>query len=368
MEKEALEIIRKLNNAGYEAYIVGGYVRDKIIGKKCKDIDLCSNATPKQIAELFPTVAFAGEKYGTSMIKLKNNTYEITTYRKELHYLKNRTPENIEYIDHIDDDLIRRDFIINAICINNKGQIYDPLNGIKEMTLKRIKTIGDADFKISSDSLRILRAIRFATVLDFELDDDLSKSIIKYKDNLTNIAKETIKEEIDKILFSPNKMKGINLIKKYHLTRVLHLTIPRNIVDTELLGMYAQLKIDQYYPLTKHEKISINEINMLVNKDNITKMDLINSGIYIVKIAATIKGINLNLIEEMYKELPLKSLDELHVTGDDICRILDINPSPTIKAIKEEVLNEVVYNNLKNNRKAIKNFLLENKDKWYNNE
>lgn len=368
MEKEALEIIKKLNNAGFEAYIVGGYVRDKILGKKSKDIDLCTNATPKEIAQLFPTVSFAGEKYGTSMIKLKDNTYEITTYRKELYYLKNRTPENIEYIDHIDDDLIRRDFIINAICIDYKGQIYDPLNGTKEIALKRIKAINDADSKIFTDSLRILRAIRFATVLDFDIDSELSKAIIKYKDNLSHISKETIKSEIDKILFSPNKMKGINLFKKYHLSKILHLTIPKDIVETELLGMYAQLKIDQYYPLTKHEKISVNEINKLVNKDKITKMDLIYSGVYIVRIAATIKGININLINEMYKELPLQSADELHIGGDEICRTLNIAPSPTIKFIKEDILYEVIYNKLKNNRKVIKNFLLKNKDKWYNNQ
>jgi len=366
MNRRAKEILKILTKAGFEAYVVGGYVRDFLLTGETKEIDFCTNATPKQIAELFNTTNNYGLKYGTSVIVYRRHKYEITTYRKELHYLKNRSPETVEYIDHIDKDLIRRDFTINAMCMDEHGKILDPLNGRADLEAKVIRAIGDADTKINNDSLRILRAIRFATILDFYLDSKLEIAIIKYRDNLKKISFEVKKHELDRILLSPNKLRGIKLIKKLNLADSLDIYIPNNIVNTDLLGMYAQLKMDLYYPLSRNEKESVIAINNIVNKGQITKLDILEYGIYIVKIAATIMQINMQLIDEMYNELPIYANDEVHITGDDITKLLDVKPGPMIKVIKDDIVRQVVYHNLTNHKKVIKNYILKNKSKWYN--
>jgi len=367
MEKDALEILNTLHKRGFSGFIVGGYVRDKLLGINTKDIDLCSNATPKDIAKFF-TIAKAtyGERYGTTFIKYRNHKYEITTFRKELNYLKHRSPETVTYIDKIDDDLIRRDFTINAICIDRSGKIYDPLKGRSDLKKRLIRCIGDTDKKIENDCLRILRAIRLAAILDFKLDDELEQAIYKYKGNLINISFDTKKRELDKILCSKHINKGLELISKFGLEDYLHIKVPKNIINTDLLGLYYQLGLAESYPLTKVEKEGVKTIDYLVNKDDITKMDLILCGLYNVKIAAVIKGLNVNLINQMYNELPLKSINDVNVVGEDICEILNVPPSPVIRRIKDDIVNEIVYRDLANHKNAIRSYLLKNKNKWYN--
>lgn len=366
MNRRAKEILRILTKAGYEAYVVGGYVRDFLLTGETKEIDFCTNATPQQIAEIFTTINSPGLKYGTTIIIYRGHKYEITTYRKELHYLKHRSPATVEYIDHIDKDLVRRDFTINAMCMDVNGRILDPLHGQADLEAGIIRAIGDADLKINNDSLRILRAVRFATLLNFHLDIKLELAIIKYKDNLKKISFEVKKHELDRILLSPEKLRGLKLIKKLNLAEALNIYLPDKIINTDLLGMYAQLQMDVYYPLSKHEKEMVTIINNIVNKGQITKMDILEHGIYLVKIAAAIMQLNGGLVDEMYQELPIYAPDEIHITGDDITQLLNIPPGPVVKKIKDDVIKQIVYHDLTNHKKVIKNYILKNKSKWYN--
>ena len=161
MEEKALEILKIFNEKGYSAYIVGGYVRDKLLGTKSNDIDICTSATPKEIKELFDTTS--QEQYGSIPVIYKNNIFDITTYRKEIKYEKNRKPVKIKYIKKIKKDLLRRDFTINTLCMNEFGEVEDILNIKEDLDKKIIKTVGNPRYKIKEDSLRILRAIRFST-------------------------------------------------------------------------------------------------------------------------------------------------------------------------------------------------------------
>ena len=168
MEKQALKVLSILEENGYKAYIVGGYVRDKLLGIESNDIDICTSATPKEIKEIFKSSS--SPNYGSVNITYKNINFDITTFRREIKYLDNRIPIKLKYIKTIKKDLLRRDFTVNTICMDSKGNILDMLNIMDDLDNKIIKTVGNPRYKLKEDALRILRAIRFATTLNFTIE------------------------------------------------------------------------------------------------------------------------------------------------------------------------------------------------------
>ena len=242
MYNTALELLSKLNESNFKAYIVGGFPRDLYINKNSTDVDICTNATPKEIKEIFKDSKINSEQYGSVSLIYNNVRFEITTFRKEKKYENNRYPVKIKYIDNLIDDLLRRDFTINTLCIDNNGEYIDLLNAKYDIDNKIIKCVGDANKKIKEDILRSLRAIRFATILDFKLDDKLKKAIKKNKNLLKKLSYYRKKEELEKIFSSSNCKYGLDLIKELELDKVLN--INNNIVvTTSSLGIWSQLDV-----------------------------------------------------------------------------------------------------------------------------
>lgn len=202
MYESAIKILNILENNGYKTYIVGGYVRDKILGIESNDIDIITNAKPDELNKIFNKEC--ENNYGCIILPYDGYEFEITTFRKEYYKDNDRRPYKIEYINDLKEDLMRRDFTINSICIDKNEDYIDLLNGINDINNKVIRVIGDSDKKIYDDPLRILRAIRFASIYDFGLDDNLVSSIIKYKDRLEYISFDRIKDELN-IIFRHNK-------------------------------------------------------------------------------------------------------------------------------------------------------------------
>ena len=180
MKEKAIELLTKINNAGYTSYIVGGYPRDLYLKRITNDIDICTNATPKDLKEIFGDAMLPKVNYGSVTVIYKKVRFEITTFRKEYKYVQNRVPGKIKYIDNLLDDLKRRDFTINTLCIDSEGNLIDLLNAKNDLDSKVLKMVGDAKIKLKEDALRILRAVRFATVLNFQIDEELSNYIEKY--------------------------------------------------------------------------------------------------------------------------------------------------------------------------------------------
>ena len=177
-EEKALKILSILNENNHEAYIVGGYVRDKLIGRETNDIDICTSATPKEIMELFPNTE--SPNYGSINIIYKNTNFDITTFRRDIKYQDNRLPVKIKYIKSHKKDLLRRDFTINTFCINKYGEIKDYLNATPDLNQRIIRTVGNPRYRLKEDSLRILRAIRFATLLDFDIEEKTKHYLTEY--------------------------------------------------------------------------------------------------------------------------------------------------------------------------------------------
>ena len=168
MNSKIVNVLNKIEEHGFEAYIVGGFVRDYILGTESTDIDICTNALPKDIIKIF-AIKKDIVNYGSINIKDGKYNYDITTYRMETNYDK-RKPQKITYVNNLLTDIQRRDFTINSLCMNSSGQIIDLLNGKIDIDNHFIRVIGDLKQKLTDDPLRMLRAIRFATILDFRID------------------------------------------------------------------------------------------------------------------------------------------------------------------------------------------------------
>lgn len=201
MYEEALLLLKKINDLGFEAYIVGGFPRDKYLGLNSTDIDICTNLKANEASKYFSITGIT--KYGTYKI----NNFEITTFRKDI-YTNSRYPE-IEYVDTLDEDLLRRDFIMNTLCIDYKGDYIDKLGAIEDINNKIIRTVKDSDISFKEDPLRIIRALRFKIDLNFELSSDIINSI-KINDYLIkSISKARLNKEIGK---AKDKSKLIGVI------------------------------------------------------------------------------------------------------------------------------------------------------------
>lgn len=224
---ELMDLFNILNSS-YESYFVGGAVRDMILGYSINDYDITTLATPDEIREtihMYKTIDIGGS-LGTVLARTENFSVDITPFRIEGEYKNYRKPEEVIFSKDVRDDIKRRDFTINAILYN--GEFIDYVGGIEDLKNKIIRAIGDPEERIREDALRILRAVRFASKYDFEIEDGLKSAIISNVSLLKNISYERIRDEFVKILLDKNVKLGINLLKELH---ILDFILPE-IVET----------------------------------------------------------------------------------------------------------------------------------------
>jgi len=195
---EALYIVNTLESNGFEAFVVGGCVRDSLLGSEPKDWDICTPATPAQTMKLFSEsrVIETGLKHGSVSLILNDTPFEVTTYRTDGAYSDGRHPDNVEFIRDIKEDLARRDFTINAMAYSPDKGLMDFFNGIEDLKGGIIKCVGDPDMRFREDALRLLRALRFASVLGFSIEENTERAIYDKSDLLKNIAAERIEGEL----------------------------------------------------------------------------------------------------------------------------------------------------------------------------
>ena len=201
---DANELIHTLQNNGHSAYIVGGCVRDSILGRTPHDWDICTSATPSEMLEIFKDkkIIETGLQHGTVTVVVNGEPYEITTYRIDGIYSDNRRPDTVTFTDKLVEDLRRRDFTINAMAYNDEEGLIDPFNGMEDIKYKKISCVGRAEDRFGEDALRILRAIRFAAQLEFAIMPGTDWEIHKQYKNLENISIERINSEFCKIASS----------------------------------------------------------------------------------------------------------------------------------------------------------------------
>ena len=201
---DANELIHTLQNNGHSAYIVGGCVRDSILGRTPHDYDICTSATPSEMLEIFKDkkIIKTGLQHGTVTVVVNGEPYECTTFRIDGIYSDNRRPDAVTFTDKLVEDLRRRDFTINAMAYNDEEGLIDPFNGMEDIKYKKISCVGRAEDRFGEDALRILRAIRFAAQLEFTIMPGTDREIHKQYKNLENISIERINSEFCKIASS----------------------------------------------------------------------------------------------------------------------------------------------------------------------
>ena len=358
MNKIIKDKLEKFISKGYEAYIVGGYVRDSILGKETFDIDIATNALPKDVIEILDLDSVKQDSYGSLYFEEGKYNFDITTFRKELTY-ESRKPTEYEYIDSIEEDVLRRDFTINSLYMDINDNIIDLVDGQKDIKNKLIRIVGDIDIKCKEDPLRILRAIRFYTILGFKLEDKLYDYIKNNTYLVSSLSNERIKEELDLILENTNKIRGIKLIQELGLDKELEIEIPQDIKYTScLLGMYYQIKTNLNF--TKAERDNLERIDKIIKYGIIDNITLYQYGLYACSMAGELLDVDQSAISTEYKNLPIYNRSDIEITGKDIIDILNIEPGEKIEEILSDIEINILYNKLENNSEEIIEYISKN--------
>jgi tRNA nucleotidyltransferase (CCA-adding enzyme) len=241
-----LEAVTTLQRGGFRAFLVGGCVRDLLRAQKPKDFDVASSALPEQVQKLFKKVIPTGIEHGTVTVVLRGEHVEVTTFRAEAEYLDGRRPSKVEFHEDIEADLSRRDFTMNAIAWDPaKNELVDPFDGQGDLARRTVRCVRKAFDRFSEDGLRPLRAVRFATVLDFELEAETEQAIGQTLEVFKKVAQERVHQEFVKLLASPQVKKGLTLL---HRTGLLRSFLPE--ADAKHFDAVARLPADEILRLS----------------------------------------------------------------------------------------------------------------------
>lgn len=361
-------IIEILDSNGYEAYAVGGCVRDSILGRKPKDWDVTTSALPYEVKSLFKKTIDTGIKHGTVTVLIKGEGYEVTTYRIDGDYKDGRHPENVKFSLKLTEDLQRRDFTINAMAYNDKVGLIDQFDGMKDLQEGIIRCVGNPSERFGEDALRMMRAIRFCAQLGFHMDSNTYKAIVKLAPNIMKVSVERIQVELIKTLLSDNpdyvqefqktglfaqilpkvdrilsnryKKSTLTMLKFSECTTVLRYAALFHLIDYEdIQEILKSLKLDNYTidtvsKLIKYSKNTIEENEPAVRralhdygKDMMNLMLKHKRAVIATKEAIT--GISLSaakkhliVIENMTRYIIERgdcfTLKDLDITGNDL--------------------------------------------------
>lgn len=388
--RNALPILSKIEEAGFEAYFVGGAVRDHLLMRPISDVDIASSATPEEIKQIFPHTVDVGIEHGTVIVLYQGRSYEITTFRTETSYKDFRRPEEVQFIRSLIEDLKRRDFTMNAIAMDKSGNIIDPFAGKQAIMEKKIVTVGSAHERFSEDALRMMRAIRFVSQLSFRLDDDCCAALEKMGHLLTHIAVERKTAEFEKLLSGKNRKEALRLLCRTNLDQYLpNLKNLQKRIDEAVQFQTNDLSLEEMWSLivyllniepTHLENFlrswklpvkKIRKIQGIVHWLHFRQshpwepLSMYAAGqtliIHSERLFNVLQGRDiqesiLGLIKQ-YKQLPIKTKQELEMTGTELMKLLNRPPGPWIKETLTLVEHEILVGKLENKHERIREWV-----------
>lgn len=250
LSEEILTVMDTVRKNGFEIYLVGGFVRDSVMGKKADDADFTTNATPDEMLRIFKDfrTLTTGIKHGTITVIINHKPFEITTYRTEKGYSDCRHPDEIAFAERIEDDLSRRDFTVNSIAYNPEKGFVDPYGGMADIEKRVIRCVGEPQKRFTEDALRIMRALRFCSVLSFSIDEETEKAIFNCRNLLSNISKERIFAELSKLLCGSNVRE---VLSKY--SEILSVVIP----EIKDMKGFEQHNFHHIYDVLEHTAVVV---------------------------------------------------------------------------------------------------------------
>lgn len=376
---KASAVIKEIESHGFEAYFVGGSVRDTLLGKKSHDVDIATSAYPEEIKHIFKRTVDVGIDHGTVLVLHEEEQYEITTFRTESTYQDYRRPDTVTFVRSLEEDLKRRDFTINALAMDKDGHIIDLFHGLDDLKNGVIRAVGDPKERFHEDALRMMRGLRFASQLDFEIEKETLGAIYLFHSLLSKISVERITIEFIKLLLGKNRLKGLQPFIETEcyqscpglnerLAGLLAFSeLPNRKIEEErqawtLLLKELQISAENARDFLKKWKLSnhlIHEITELlygIEKrmlDAWQAEDLFRLGLDMalsIEKLLVFYGLKANLeeTERKFSELPITERKQLQITGNDLLAEIDKPPGKwlgqLIDHLEAAVINGVVAN------------------------
>ncbi|MGL4109500.1 CCA tRNA nucleotidyltransferase [Clostridium sp. LP20] len=376
-------IIDCFYNNGYEAFMVGGCVRDSLLNKDPMDYDITTSAPPEVTEKLFSKTIPTGIQHGTITVLINNVPYEVTTYRTEGKYIDNRRPDRVDFVTSIKEDLSRRDFTINAFAYNNKEGLIDYFSGMSDLNKKNIRSVGIANDRFNEDALRMLRAIRFSSQLDFSIEAKTYNAISINSSLIKNISHERIRVEISKILLSNNPFKGLCMLKDTGiLSRILpelttkinpNIDLVPNNISCKLVALFKNLDIEIISKVLKRLTFDNSTINRtLILTKHYKDIDNCNSksdckrliskvgpeNIFdLISLHETIEMINLSTLRNYVNSI-LDNQDpiyikDLNIDGNTLKTELNLISGKIIGDLLNHLLNLVIDDKINNDTSSL---------------
>lgn len=381
--KTGKKIIECLEQAGYEGYFVGGAVRDYTLGRAVNDVDITTNALPDTIETLFDKTIDVGKEHGTVIVLMDDIPFEVTTYRVEGDYTDHRRPDQVYFTKHLKEDLSRRDFTINAMAMTGTMALYDPFEGMADLDKKVITTVGKADERFNEDALRMLRAVRFMSQLDFSLSKSTEDAITHHAHLLDYIAVERITAELEKLY------KGINVngakeiiagsLLAYmpffkEINTEAYLKAQADSLESDVIiqifnnpqlgGFLSALKLSNQQKLTIKESLKLlkdltadKEVQLVSYLYDMHIMERVNVIIKENTLLGEEALDRLDRITELKPSLAIQNRSDLQVNGNSLMTALNEKGGPWLKDCLLKIERAILLNQLNNNEAEIINWV-----------
>lgn len=382
----ALPVLKQINEAGYEAYFVGGSVRDLLLNRHIHDVDIATSAYPMEIKQIFKKTIDTGIKHGTVTVLYEGESYEITTFRTESGYQDFRRPDHVTFVQNLSEDLKRRDFTINALAMDVAGNVIDHFDGLGDLDKHLILAVGKAENRFHEDALRMMRAVRFMSQLQFTLEPETEQAISDNHELLSKISVERIRDEFVKMGIAPGSQKAFQIFLDTGLSE----EVPGFKGKKENLALYPQLnfsptteanlwalmiillklpneKIPSFMRMWKNSNAMERQVADIVAFFDLissrapNNYDLYQAGLE--TIASTIdlahilgQPINGSALVDGYEALPIKNSHDLVIDGHFLLKN-GIPAGPRVGLLLEEIKKAVLEGVISNNEAAITEFL-----------
>ena len=386
---EALPVMQQLVDAGYEAYFVGGSVRDMLLHKPISDVDIATSATPQEVKEIFSHTVDVGIEHGTVMVIHHKEGYEVTTFRTEEGYEDFRHPDKVTFVRSLEEDLKRRDFTINALAIGIDDRLMDFFDGIGDLKRQCLRCVGDAKERFNEDALRMFRAVRFVGQLGFQIEEKTKNAISLLKMNLSKVAVERMKVEFEKMIQSSFRKEALQLFVETGLYQACPLFDGKDEILLKLAEFpLKEMSVLQAWILFIDElNLSDKEVTHLLkswkSSNEQIRDVLVGYKTYRARkeeewnfflaydcpyevaceveqlLIAQNKSTSMEGLEATYQSLPIRSMNDIQLNGHDIIRILKLEKKgPIIGQVLKTVEKMILEQSISNDAEVLETYVL----------
>lgn len=388
--QKALPILEKIKSAGFEAYFVGGSVRDVLLQRPIHDVDIATSSYPQETKAIFERTVDVGIEHGTVLVLENGEEYEITTFRTEEAYVDYRRPSRVNFVRSLEEDLKRRDFTVNAFALDEKGQLIDLFDGIKDLKSQTLRAVGQAEARFTEDALRIMRGFRFAAVLDFSIEPATFTAMQTHAPLLSKISVERSFIEFDRLLLADFWQKGLRLLLESGACDYLPGLVGQADKLAQLLSqsscdftfsnsaqawayLLLALEVDEVPAFLKRWKTSTQfqkTVDKIVSayrkrsQQKLTRKDCYFYGADILKWAEQLRsaqGLDVDMahIDDLDRSLVIHDKHEIVVNGGLLMKALNIKAGPGLGELLKQVELAIVEGRLANEKEAIIRFVKE---------